>query len=651
MSSLKYLSVTRTPENMAVVSFKAQDSTALTLSSALLYELLEVIASIEDSKLAGMILRSESEDCFLTGLETQTLETLTNKDATPEQVMGFVSLGSKVCRQIEKLHCPTVAIIHGECAGAGIELAFACDYQIATLSSTTTLAYPEIEQGYTLGFGSITRLINKVGLNEAMAFLNKKTSIKENLRTGILDAIIEEHKALPWSVRLINQHQDARKDSYSTLRQLLPTKLEESLGSQSLKGRLPNIKKQVLESILQTWKTYSSGDEAIQEEVSAATRLLSSQTVRNAEHIQATHHSVIANTPKTFAKTTRIHIIGSSTIGKSLAERCILNDLLVSIHDSRPNALASCYQQLSEKAKSEYVDFPEAQTRMLDNLIIDTHNDGLQHADIVIEAIQEDKHAKSSLLKEIAHRTKAEALIFTTTASIPLNELSNDMPEPQRLLGLNLAHPHCNNSLAELSASDEAQAALEDATSFIVALGLAPIRVRNSPGFVGTRLLMNYFSEALKLHQQGLSIADIDDAALALDMQYPPFEMMDIIGLEHCLTIMEILAERLSMDIPLPLMQKVDQGFRGKSAGEGFYKYKDGQKRPQVTDNLKRQLKKPDSNAIQKALLSCIINEARQCEQEQLTENADLIDLITVQSLGFSLEKGGCLHYLKQTSS
>lgn len=648
MSSLQYFTVTRTPENIAVVSFKEQNSKPLMLSSSLLYELLEVIASIEDSKLDGMIFRSES-DSFLTGLEPETLASLTNEDATPEQVMGFVTLGSKVCRQIEKLHCPTVAIIHGKCSGAGIELAFACDYQIATLCPLTKLAYPEIESGYTLGFGSITRLIKKIGLNETMSFLQKKSSIKENLHTGILDHIIDEHKALPLSKLLINNHQESRKDSYSSLRQLLPTKLEESLSSQSLKGHIPNIKRQVLESILQTWKTYSSGDEAIQEEVSTATRLLNSNAVRNAVHIHSANLNIISTIKTTFSKKKRIHIIGSSTIGKSLASRCIFNNLLVSIHDSRPNALASCYQQLSDSVKQRSADFPDEQICILDNLIIDTHNDGLRYADVIIEAIQEDKHAKSSLLKEIANRARPDALIFTTTASIPLNEISKDMSVPERLLGLNLSHPHFNSFLAELSASDEAQPNIEDAKAFIITLGFTPIYVRNSPGLVSTRLIMNYFSEALKLHQQGLSIVDIDEAALALDMLHPPFEMMDIIGLEHCLTIMEILSERLSIDIPLPLMQKVDQGFRGKCAGEGFFRYKDGQKRPQVRDNLKRQLKKSDSSSIQKSLLSSIINEARQLEQEKLVRSTAEIDLLSVECLGFSLEKGGCLNYLKQT--
>ncbi|CAA6827889.1 MAG: Enoyl-CoA hydratase / 3-hydroxyacyl-CoA dehydrogenase / 3-hydroxybutyryl-CoA epimerase [uncultured Thiotrichaceae bacterium] len=651
MSSLQYFTVSRTPENVAIVSLKEKTSKPLTLSSPLLYELLEIIASIEESKLKGMIFRSESVDSFLTGLEAETLASLTDKNATPEQIMGFVSLGSKVCRQLEKLHCPTVAIIHGECTGAGIELAFACDYHIATQSALTQLFYSEIEQGYTLGFGSVTRLIKKIGLHETLSFLQKKKPIKENLNLGILDHIIDAHKALPLAQLLISNHPETRKESYSALRQLLPAKFEESLSAQSLKGHIPAIKRQVLENILQTWKTYSSSDEAIQEEVSAATRLFHSKTVRNAAHVYSTDLDIIARIPKSFSKQKRIHIIGCSTIGRSLASRCAFNHLLVSIHDSRPNALANCYQQLSNTVKQQYADFPEEQIDILDNLIIDTHNDGLRYADVVIEAIQEDKHAKSSLLREITHQATSDALIFTTSASIPLNEICKDMSEPERLLGLNLSHPDFNSTLAELSASDDTQHDITDVSAFISTLGLSPIYVKKSPGFVSTRLIMNYFSEALKLHQQGMRIADIDDAALALDMQYPPFEMMDIIGLEHCLTIMEILSEHLSIDIPLPLMQKVDQGFRGKNSGEGFYKYKDGQKRPQVTDNLKRQLKKSDSTSIQKALLSSIINEARQCEQDNLVDCAAKIDLLTVKSLGFSLEKGGCLNYLKQTQT
>jgi 3-hydroxyacyl-CoA dehydrogenase/enoyl-CoA hydratase/3-hydroxybutyryl-CoA epimerase len=132
-----------------------------------------------------------------------------------------------------------------------------------------------------------------------------------------------------------------------------------------------------------------------------------------------------------------------------------------------------------------------------------------------------------------------------------------------------------------------------------------------------------------------------------MDMTYPPFELLDELGLEECLRVSEALSDRLGYDIPKLLMDKVAQGLKGKHSGEGFYTYKNGEKQPNMLENIRHKLPwRADEKSIQTCLLERLINESRECLNLGVVEHADLIDLITVVFVGFSASKGGTLSYL-----
>jgi 3-hydroxyacyl-CoA dehydrogenase/enoyl-CoA hydratase/3-hydroxybutyryl-CoA epimerase len=231
---------------------------------------------------------------------------------------------------------------------------------------------------------------------------------------------------------------------------------------------------------------------------------------------------------------------------------------------------------------------------------------------------------------------------------LPLDELSQDMVNPERLVGLNMGHPLFNAPCAELIISSCVSAEkLEQAESFAYLIEKTPIPIKSSAGFLSSRLLMAYLTESLMLHQSGISKTDIDQAALAMDMTYPPFELLDELGLEECLRVSEALSDRLGYDIPKLLMQKVEQGLKGKYSGEGFYTYKNGEKQTNILESIRHKLPwRVDEKSIQTRLLERLINESRECLNLGVVEHADLIDLITVVFVGFSASKGGTLSYL-----
>jgi 3-hydroxyacyl-CoA dehydrogenase/enoyl-CoA hydratase/3-hydroxybutyryl-CoA epimerase len=190
---------------------------------------------------------------------------------------------------------------------------------------------------------------------------------------------------------------------------------------------------------------------------------------------------------------------------------------------------------------------------------------------------------------------------------------------------------------------------LQKTYQFINQLDLIAINVKSSSGYLGTRLLMAYLTQAILIHQTGISITEIDAAAKELGMKYAPFPLIDEIGLEECLRIQESLADHYGYDVPQLLMQKVEHGIKGRQSGEGFYRYKKGKQLPPLTGMILKQLPvKKDKQTIKKQLLESLINESRICLNQGVIDNASDIDLISVAIVGFSAAKGGTLNYLSE---
>ena len=668
--SLNFFNLTRTSDDIAWLTIQFKEQGLLEkrhqINAAFLYELLEVIGSIHEKKLKGLVINSGNPNTFLTSIEPETLQVIASQDAeTVKKTMGFFSLGNQVCRQLERLNCPTVAVINGDCGAVGVEIAMACQYRIMVDNVASQLAYPEINLGFHIGFGGVTRLIERVGLHTALRFLTSKHPYgqQESLSSGMVDSITQAHKADKVAVRFLLQKQERKA---SALKQVIADKLVNPVNMLVEKSTTACVlPRQVLDKVVNTYRNYGTETTALQEEVTTATTLLLSRATENALYIhQLTTEPFFCEfkklaSPHALSNPLRIHIIGAGTMGKYLARLCALQNMIVSIHDIRHAALASVLPESNAYFYSLFPDHPVRIQQALQNIILDIHNTGLAQADIVIEAIQENKDAKASLLLEIDKQSKPAAFLLTTTSCFPLDELSKNMHVPERLLGLNIFHPvfqHPPHSAVSVNVAELMLPTVYDesikkkAEQFVAQLEIRLVEVQSSPGFVSTRILMAYLMEALIIHQSGITIAEIDAAANELGMAYPPFILIDEIGLEECLRVQEALDDRLGCDVPQILMQKVEQGFKGKQSGEGFYKYKQGQRLSPLVGFIRQKLPmKQQKQSIKKRLLEKIINESRVCLNLELVKTPSDIDVLSVAIVGISAAKGGALRYLADT--
>ncbi|MBI1798171.1 MAG: 3-hydroxybutyryl-CoA dehydrogenase [Candidatus Eisenbacteria bacterium] len=199
--------------------------------------------------------------------------------------------------------------------------------------------------------------------------------------------------------------------------------------------------------------------------------------------------------------------------------------------------------------------------------------------DIAIEAVSEDFALKRKIFEALDGIAPAHAVLATNTSSISITEIAAVTRRPDRVVGMHFMNPVPVLPLVEiirgLATSDATCALTHDLTR---RLGKTPVEVNDSPGFVSNRILMPMINEAAFTLSEGVATRDAIDAVMKLGMNHPmgPLALADLIGLDTCLSIMEMLHQGLgdSKYRPCPLLRRmVRAGWLGKKSGRGFYEY------------------------------------------------------------------------------
>ena len=200
-------------------------------------------------------------------------------------------------------------------------------------------------------------------------------------------------------------------------------------------------------------------------------------------------------------------------------------------------------------------------------------------ADLIIEAATEDMESKKALFAELDQLCKPETIIATNTSSLSITEIAASTNRADKIIGMHFFNPVPMMKLVEiikgLATSDETRDIILDLTK---KLGKTPVEVNEAPGFVVNRILIPMINEGIGILADGVAKAEDIDQAMMLGANHPmgPLALGDLVGLDVCLAIMEVLHAEFGEDKyrPHPLLKKmVRAGKLGRKTGEGFYKY------------------------------------------------------------------------------
>ena len=278
----------------------------------------------------------------------------------------------------------------------------------------------------------------------------------------------------------------------------------------------------------------------------------------------------------------RVAVIGAGTMGNGIAHVCALAGFGVSLLDTDRGALdrgfGTLERNLGRQVSKGRITAGE-QSAALDRIARDTSLGAAAQADLVVEAVPEVAALKHEIFSELDRIAPAETILASNTSSISITSIGAGTGRPEKVIGMHFMNPVPVMKLIEvirgLRTADATAATVMDLSR---RLGKTPVEVRDFPGFVSNRILMPMVNEAVFALMEGVAEAEGIDTVMKLGMHHPmgPLALADLIGLDTCLNILEVLHRELGDDRyrPCPLLrQHVAAGWLGRKSGRGFYTY------------------------------------------------------------------------------
>jgi 3-hydroxybutyryl-CoA dehydrogenase len=269
-------------------------------------------------------------------------------------------------------------------------------------------------------------------------------------------------------------------------------------------------------------------------------------------------------------------VVGAGQMGGGIAQVVAGSGRSVSLHDAQPGATERALETM-RKSLTKLVEKGGAEPDEVLARVVPV--DDVVPADLMVEAVVEDADVKHDIFRRADATLPADAVLASNTSSIPISSLAAATQRPEKVIGMHFFNPVPVLKLVEVVRGRETS---DETTNEIVELakelGKVPAEANDFPGFVSNRILMPFINEAVWALHDGVAEPEAIDTIAKLGFAHPmgPLALADLIGLDTCVAIMEVLQEGLGDDryAPCPLLREhVEAGRLGRKSGEGFYRY------------------------------------------------------------------------------
>ncbi|HPE59127.1 MAG: enoyl-CoA hydratase/isomerase family protein [Thiothrix sp.] len=612
------------------------------LDAEILDELITILGTLQQADHKGLIFHSPKPGKFTSGFDLELLQ----PRATTGLIADLLHQGRQACQLLASLPFPSLALIEGNCLGAGLELALAMDYRLAA-NTRLYLGFPEPYLGYHPCLGGTERWMAQQGPMAALPLLQgRRMEPEQALQLGLLTACLPPQQLHAAAVDLIlHQPAAAGRGPYLMnlpfLRPLAAWRLARQLKPIFDPAHYPGPSHQ-----LALWKKHAGNPQQLSVMTTrSASELLKTRTAANLIRLYL-HTSRLLACSRLFPHPEApVHIIGDTRPALELALQSARHGLPVSLQVRRD--ITAELVKLAAARLRLTRDHPHV-TALLGNIRLDSEGKNLHQARLLLEASSdkaERRREKLVLLEQQAHK---DAILACTVQELSLEWLSFEMLAPERLVGLHFFNPLPHQPLLEiiLPSGQVPEGNRHPCCGFAARIGTIPLLLRDTPAHLVHRLTLTYILQGISFLQQGMPLKAIDRAGRSFGMPSGPLELADGIGLDECCRLAEAMEKAYRIRIPVLLYDLVRQGRLGEKSGQGFYRYRRGTRlKP---DPEQGQQWEGDEKSLQEKLVNEMLEEASICLEEGICHEAELLDMGAVFGTGFPAFLGGPLQYSQQ---